>query len=60
MDYSLFLPKYDNQHRAVTMFFWLKDSVPKSMYRWKYTSSGINLYFKYNIDLLAFRLRWGV
>ena len=46
--------------RREELGIWLDDNLTKDSYMWDIYPVGATLYFKYEADLVAFRLRWGV
>lgn len=61
MDYSAIIDKkkYSSLVR-LHMAEWLIDNVKGNRYLWEIAESVHIVYFKFETDLLVFRLRWGV
>jgi hypothetical protein len=56
MDYFAIIP---NRYYLISMCQWLEDNVTKKDYMWDIAPGARVLYFKFESDLLVFRLRWG-
>jgi len=57
MDYSIVIP---NKRYITGMDPWLRNNLYKHNYMWDFAPGARALYFKFESDLLVFRLRWGV
>jgi hypothetical protein len=57
MDYGIYIP---NKIYDVGMPDWVKANVYKNHYLWDIAPGARALFFKFEADLLVFRLRWGV
>ncbi len=59
MDYSIAIPN-TRLFWMGTVTDWLNTNVGKNNHMWDSAAYASVIYFKFEADLLAFRLRWGV
>jgi len=49
-----------NRHANPMMIHWIEDNINHADYEWQFAPGARAIYFKYERDLLVFRLRWGL